>query len=302
MTTTFRPLALLFFYAFIVPLSQLTAQDRTIDFRQGPLSYWQQEFGSITHSAHWTMPDSRGEGIILRNVAGYGSEVNMASHPFIEHQWSGDIIIKDWAPNRNWCGSLEIALHQYSGGKQQIAIDSYSTYGGGYKSLKLQNVTCNDEKGCYIRVKMKQGYGTGNSNMNYLRSITITNYYGTLSQDDFGNVAIDTQTDTGYKLQVAGGIRSTAVTVSATPWPDYVFDPQYDLKPLEEVKTYIEKNGHLPEIPSADEIEKGGVDLGEMNRLLIQKMEEMTLYQIELMELLKQQSVEIEQLKSKIGQ
>ena len=64
-------------------------------------------------------------------------------------------------------------------------------------------------------------------------------------------------------------------------WADYVFDPQYKLMPLNEVEDFIAKNGHLPEIPSAVEIEKDGLKLSRVMKLQMQKIEELTLYLIE---------------------
>ena len=65
-------------------------------------------------------------------------------------------------------------------------------------------------------------------------------------------------------------------------WPDYVFDDSYTLTPIPELEKQIENLGHLPGIPSAAEIETNGQDLGEINRLQIEKIEELTLYIIEL--------------------
>ncbi len=79
--------------------------------------------------------------------------------------------------------------------------------------------------------------------------------------------------------------------VTLTDWPDYVFDAGYRLMPLSEVEGYIAENGHLPQMPSAMEVEQEGADLGEMNRLLLQKVEELTLYIIDLQK-------QIEELKS----
>lgn len=64
-------------------------------------------------------------------------------------------------------------------------------------------------------------------------------------------------------------------------WPDYVFKPFYSLPSLTKIKTYIDKNGHLPETPSENEIAQNGIELGEMNKLLMKKVEELTLYLIE---------------------
>ena len=61
-----------------------------------------------------------------------------------------------------------------------------------------------------------------------------------------------------------------------------MFEPDYKLTSLDEIKNYIDQNKHLPEVPSAKEMEKNGVQLGEMNMLLLKKIEELTLYVIEL--------------------
>lgn len=98
-----------------------------------------------------------------------------------------------------------------------------------------------------------------------------------------GDVAIGTSTvPSGYKLAVDGHIRTREIRVDQDTWPDYVFSKEYDLPALEEVQKYIDENGHLPNIPSAKEVESNGVELGEMDRLLLEKIEELTLYIIQL--------------------
>jgi hypothetical protein len=94
-----------------------------------------------------------------------------------------------------------------------------------------------------------------------------------------GNVGIGTNNPT-YKLSVLGNIRSTEVVVE-TGWADYVFDKKYKLIPLGEVENYIQHNKHLPDIPSAGEIQKNGLALGEVQTKMMQKIEELTLYIIE---------------------
>lgn len=84
-----------------------------------------------------------------------------------------------------------------------------------------------------------------------------------------------------FKLSVAGNIRANRVKVYTT-WADFVFEKKYKLASLEEVEKHIQKNGHLKDIPSAVEVEKSGIELGEMNKLLLQKVEELTLYVIQL--------------------
>ena len=120
-----------------------------------------------------------------------------------------------------------------------------------------------------------------------------------------GKVGIKTKTPGEYYLAVNGKIRSHEIKVesSAATWPDYVFKKEYDLKKLETVEAFIAENGHLPDVPKAHEIESNGVELGEMNKVLLKKIEELTLYLIQekksnaeqLLELKK----EIEDLKKK---
>jgi hypothetical protein len=95
-----------------------------------------------------------------------------------------------------------------------------------------------------------------------------------------GNVGIGTQSPDS-KLAVNGIIHAKEVRVDLTGWPDYIFKEGYDIKTLEEVQNYIKKNGHLPNIPSAKEVEENGIELGKMNKLLLEKIEELTLYIID---------------------
>lgn len=85
-----------------------------------------------------------------------------------------------------------------------------------------------------------------------------------------------------HKLFVTGGITAEEVKVKVkTAWSDYVFYPDYQLKSLAEVETFIKQNGHLPEVPNAKTVEENGIELGEMNALLLRKIEELTLYILE---------------------
>lgn len=84
----------------------------------------------------------------------------------------------------------------------------------------------------------------------------------------------------GYKLDVDGKIRANEIVVT-TGGADFVFENDYNLKSLDEVETFIKENKHLPDIPTAKEVEENGVSLGEMQIKLLQKIEELTLYIIE---------------------
>jgi hypothetical protein len=92
-----------------------------------------------------------------------------------------------------------------------------------------------------------------------------------------GNVGIGIADPGTWKLAVNGNIRAKEIKVE-TDWADYVFEKNYVLPSLDEVANHIKKNGHLINIPSAKEVEENGVELGEMNKLLLEKIEELTLY------------------------
>jgi len=91
-----------------------------------------------------------------------------------------------------------------------------------------------------------------------------------------GTVGIGTNNTYGYKLAVNGAIITEEVTVKVSEdWPDYVFNSDYALLPLQQLESYIESNRHLPGIPTAENIQDEGLRLGEMERLLLKKMEEL---------------------------
>ena len=86
-----------------------------------------------------------------------------------------------------------------------------------------------------------------------------------------------------YKLYVADGIRTEKIKVdSKGNWPDYVFHKDYKLMPLSELKEFINQFGHLPEVPTESEVKANGIDVAGFQSLLLQKIEELTLYVIEL--------------------
>ncbi|MCW3789221.1 hypothetical protein [Plebeiibacterium sediminum] len=97
--------------------------------------------------------------------------------------------------------------------------------------------------------------------------------------DNNGNVGIG-NTSPNAKLEVAGTIRATEIKVEAQT-ADFVFADNYRLMNLTDVEAYIKEHQHLPEIPSASDMEASGVNLAEMNKLLLQKIEELTLYTIQ---------------------
>lgn len=101
----------------------------------------------------------------------------------------------------------------------------------------------------------------------------------------------------GYKLSVEGKIMSDEIRVQIpTLWPDYVFAEDYPLMPLENLKEAIDSNGHLPGIPNASTVESEGIELGDMQVKVMEKIEELTLYMIQLNEENKALKKRIEEL------
>ncbi|MGJ1269884.1 hypothetical protein ACR78F_18525 [Sphingobacterium spiritivorum] len=117
-----------------------------------------------------------------------------------------------------------------------------------------------------------------NTNFGIYNSLTNTSPFVIDLQD---RVGIGTSSPT-ERLAVNGNIRAKEIKVEAANWPDYVFRKDYELKSIAELNAYIKEHGHLPDVPKADTAEKEGVSLGEMNKLLLKKVEELTLYIIDL--------------------
>ena len=108
-------------------------------------------------------------------------------------------------------------------------------------------------------------------------------------------------TDTDLKLAVNGNIYAKKLKVTQNGWPDYVFHRQYSLPSLKEIEEFIQRNKHLPDVPSANEIEKNGLDVGNNQAVLLKKIEELTLYLIELSKKIDKLTEENDDLKKKLN-
>lgn len=200
-------------------------------------------------------------------------------------------------PVRNGSGGFEIALaggplywnHNAKEGDGVIRIMGGKNMIFGYGSTVSSNVLPNV-----------------NGVQRFIFSDNTGSVGQTMSVYNTGKITIGTDMYdlSGYRLFVKDGIKTERLKVevaSANQWADHVFNNDYNLMPLNEVKTFITTNKHLPNIPSAHEIvTEGGIEQGELNAKLLEKIEELTLHLIQQNEQIIQQNKKIEGLEKQV--
>ena len=217
------------------------------------------------------------DGVNITGAPGHGVEINAGTTGLYVHNQANQGIYSDQAGReagwfRNVAGSSYPCL-RVTAGDENVSDISFGGHGRmesqGSFTFDLDN---NDnatesfdiiESGGFRIMKISEDL-----NHHMLGSLAL------------GNSAIHA---TGYTLSVDGKIMTEEVRVELSQnWPDYVFKEDYELTPLPTLEKEIKTLGHLPGIPAAQVIEKEGFDLGEMNRLLVEKIEELTLHIINL--------------------
>jgi len=187
--------------------------------------------------------------------------------------------------------------------KLEVAGDSYTNGWAGAKGFDIREAGDNVLKsqqggqvhhliGTYAGWDPKGVYIAGYNGSISSYGITENVYIGNPSNNNKflavnlmnGGVGIGTTNtnDPNFRLFVEGGIRTRKVKVDVASWPDYVFSSSYQLPSLMEVEIFIQKNSHLPGVPAAAEVEKNGLDIGDSHAVLLKKIEELTLYIIDL--------------------
>jgi len=175
-----------------------------------------------------------------------------------------------------------------------IALNSVTSV--VYGNLGIGTITPAAKMDIYTGVSGSPQYGMLLHTGTFVTAANAASSYFLKMQDDGGmpatkfivqgdgSVGINTMPAAGYTLSVNGSaIFTKAVVKLYTNWPDYVFKKNYPLTSLNNLADYIQKNEHLPGLPSAGEMQQNGqIDLGQMNVKLLEKIEELTLYMIEL--------------------
>lgn len=163
--------------------------------------------------------------------------------------------------------------------------------GGEYSTAAL--VKTATAEGVAFQVDVASNISLPNQILTFSKLFSITNG---------GVVGIGTTTaltsSDPYKLYVEGGIRTRKVKVDVVAWPDYVFDATYNLRSLVSLEQFIQTNKHLPDVPSAKEVEEGGLDVGAMQTVLLKKIEELTLYLLKQQEQIDELNTKVKEVKS----
>ena len=164
-----------------------------------------------------------------------------------------------------------------------LAITANQNHKNGAKITLFDN----KDGGGYGRINFTSGNGNSNKGYGFLFQNWDGNKYtyqmiirkdGKVSIGDVG------KTNGNFKLFVKDGILTERLKLAmhnSVEWPDFVFASNYELPTLKEVESFIQENKHLPNIPSAKVVKEQGIDVGEMNAKLLQKIEELTLYIID---------------------
>lgn len=139
------------------------------------------------------------------------------------------------------------------------------------------------------------GVCTTSSAISRTGKVTIGGTGNAASIYSLGIVSNDT---VNFQVMPSGYVYAREIEVALDPFPDYVFEKDYELMPLEELETYIKHEKHLLNIPSAKEVDNNGVGLGELVLLQMEKIEELTLYMLEMNKKIKALEAENQKLKN----
>ena len=289
-------LTLLSVVSFQFAVAQWTTSGANIYYNTGAIG--------IGTSTPTSLLDVRGGFIHVVNPAGSGAYTFVArnGNPGVNESYFYHLMSADYhilGSNENGSGTVKNIGFAFGG------IDTQSDIKIAFKTNGAVAIGTTDDGGSRLtvaegnggeQIRLKRGTGIvrfaqdENKDNLYLYNSTGNIY---MSWRENGNVGIGTDAPGTYKLAVEGKVGAREVVVTNSSWSDYVFKPDYKLRPLSEVQSFITANGHLPEVPSEKEVIANGQNLGEVNAILLKKIEELTLYLIE-------QQSEIDELKKAV--
>jgi hypothetical protein len=188
----------------------------------------------------------------------------------------------------------------YYGSTNSFGTQWYGLFWGDANSMKLSI----DQTGSYTPVVLSSFYGLG-FEVGGVKMALCQNGALVIGSDNLliTDVADLGTNDLEFQLYVEKGIRSEKVRVDLkTNWADYVFEPDYDLPSLIAVEQFITTNKHLPNVPSAAEVKANGIDMAQMDEILLRKVEELTLYTIEQEKLIEATNKELAAMKKQLAE
>ena len=170
-------------------------------------------------------------------------------------------------------------------------VNSYQ----GYYGISAKVVSNNDNALLF--------YGGGNANPSMtVKGSGITELYYRAAGGTAVNLFTIRNNDRKvFQVSNDGILRSREIIVDALNWADYVFAPEYQLMPLDSVQAYIDANGHLPNVPSTAEVAEQGLNVAKTDAILLEKIEELTIYILQQQEMLKLQDEKLKLLESQVN-
>lgn len=238
-----------------------------------------------------------------------GNSGTDASYNFIGTKDSTGLIFKT---NNILSGNIDVSKSNIFFGRYAFISNTTGQYNTSIGTRSGYNNTSGNQN-TYIGWNTGAGITTGSFNTivganvtglssSLTKNVIIADGQGNrrINVDSSGNVGIGTDDPKGYRLAVNGAAIFTKAKVSLySSWPDYVFKPEYRLPTFSELENFINNHGRLPGVPSSSEVENDGIDLGNTQVILLEKIEELTLLSIQLNKKIEEMQQKIIELENK---
>ncbi|NER11543.1 fibronectin type III domain-containing protein [Muriicola jejuensis] len=245
------------------------------------------------------------QDLLISGSVGIGTATPGSALEVVGNIISTDILVSDEVYSPTWNGTLSVPT-------KNAVFDKIEELSLNLGDVSKVGTPADNQIGVWT------GDGTieGNNSLTFngteilingtpIQSSSVWSLQGSDTFYSNGNVGIGTSTiPSAYRLAVAGGIIAEEIQVQLqSNWPDFVFDKEYELPTLDQVRAHIDKKGYLPNMPSAQEVEQNGINLGEMNARLLQKIEELTLYILEQdrkIQYLEKRNIDLEAIRNRL--